>query len=103
MVKHEIKVELKNSIQLTNLIEKSYFLEGDSGKILKKDHFITISPENDIDYSIFKGMDGATVKVLNEDVIDGSMRFMVEESNTEIRLYPISIYAIKQGNIYSFY
>jgi hypothetical protein len=103
MIKHEIKVDFKNSNDLTNLIEKSYFLDGDTGKILKKEHYLKIDESKDIDYSIFKGLDGATVKLLNDDVVDGSMRFMVEEVDSEIRLYPISIYAIKEGNRYSFY
>lgn len=103
MIKHEIKVEFKDSDELSNLISKSYFLEGDSGKILKRDHYLKIDESKDIDYSIFKGLNGGTVKIHNDDIINGSMRFMIEESNDEIHLYPISIYAVKEENKYSFY
>jgi F0F1-type ATP synthase delta subunit len=103
MVKHEIKIELTNTTELSELIKKAYFIEGDSGKILKKKYFVTIEPENDIDYSILKGMDGATIKVHNDNVIDGSMRFMVEENEGKIKLFPISIYAVKSNDLYSFY
>lgn len=103
MLKHEIKVEFKNSQELSSLIQKSYFLEGDSGKILTKSNYLKIAESDDVNYSIFKGLDGATVKILNDDVIDGSFRFLVEEIDDEVRLYPISIYAVKEGDRYSFY
>lgn len=103
MVKHEIKIEFSEEKKLSDLINKAYFIDGDSGKITKKKHFISITSKNDIDYSILKGMNGATIKINNDNLIDGSMRFMVEEVDNEIRLFPISIYAVKEGNLYSFY
>lgn len=101
MIKHEIKVELSDSNSIQELIEKTYFEEGDRGKIVGKKHYLTIEEVDDINYTIFKGLNNATVKVMN-DIIDGNMRFIVDESNGDIRLYPISIYCIKEGR-YSFY
>ena len=103
MLKQEIKVEFKNSKELTDLIEKSYFLEGDSGKILKKEHYLKVDESEDVDYSIFKGLDGAIVKLINEDVINGTFRLMVDETTSDVRLYPVSIYVIKEESKYSFY
>ncbi len=103
MSKHEIRIELKNTNELSELINKAYFIEGDSGKILKKEHYVSVKPENDVDYSILKGMDGATIKVHNDNIIDGSMRFMVEESESQVKLFPVSIYAVKTDNLYAFY
>ena len=101
MVKHEIKVELSDSATIQTLIEKSYFEEGFKGKILGKKHFLTIDESDEINHTIFKGLNNATVKITNE-IIDGSMRFMVDETEGEVRLYPISIYCVKEEK-YSFY
>ena len=103
MVKHEIKVELEKSEDLLNLIQKAYFQEGLNGKILGKNHYITIEESDDINWTIFNGLNNATVKISNSNVIDGTMRFIVDETSGEIRLYPISIYCIKEDEKYIFY
>jgi hypothetical protein len=103
MVKHEIKVELEKSEDLLNLIQKAYFQEGLNGKILGKNHYITIQESDDINWTIFNGLNNATVKISNSNVIDGTMRFIVDETSGEIRLYPISIYCIKEDEKYIFY
>lgn len=102
MIKHEIKVELDKSDELKSIIEKSYFEEGQMGKILGKKHFLTIDASDDINFTIFKGLNNATVKISNVDVIDGNMRFIVDETEGDIRLYPISVYCIKEDK-YIFY
>lgn len=101
MVKHEIKVEYSNSTELKQIIEKSYFEEGYLGKILSKKHYLLIDQSDEINFTIFKGLNNATVKITNE-IIDGSMRFIVDETNDDIRLYPISTYCIKEEK-YIFY
>lgn len=101
MIKHEIKVGLSNVNELKDIIERAYYEEGDHGKIMGKTHYMTI--DDDVNQTIFKGLDGATVKIINEELIDGSMRFMVDESEDEIRLYPISIYCVKEEDKYTFY
>ncbi len=104
MIKHEIRVEFSNSEALKSIIQKAYFDEGYMGKILGKNHYITVSETNDdIAYTIFKGLNSATTKITNEEVIDGTMRFMIDETQGEIRLYPVSIYCIKEEDKYIFY
>jgi hypothetical protein len=103
MIKYEIKVELKKSDEIKSLIEKAYFEEGQMGKILSKNHYLSINESDEVDYSIFKGLNNVTVKISNEDVIDGVMRFLVDETEGDIRLYPISIYCIKEEDKYIFY
>ena len=71
------------------------------GKILGKKHYLTIDESDEINYTIFKGLNNATVKITNE-IIDGSMRFIVDETEGDIRLYPISVYCVKEQK-YSFY
>jgi hypothetical protein len=103
MVKHEIKVELNRTEEISKIIEKSYFEEGFNGKIADTKNFLVIDESDDINYSIFKGLHNATVKIINEDIIDGSMRFIINEEHGEIRLYPISIYCIREEDKYIFY
>lgn len=103
MVKNEIKVDFSNTESLKNIIEKAYFQDGLNGKILKKEHFIKIEESDDVNYAIFKDMNNVTVKINNTDIIDGSMRFLIDESEGEVRLYPISIYCIKEESKYIFY
>ena len=103
MVKHEIKVELNKTEDLKKIIEVAYFEEGLGGKILGKNHYLTITKEDDVNWTIFNGLHNATVKITNEEVIDGTMRFVIDEENDEVRLYPISIYCIKEEERYIFY
>ena len=102
MVKYEIKVEISQAENLRNIIEKAYYEDGFGGKLIGKKHYLVIDESDDINYTIFKGLNNATVKVTNEEVIDGAMRFMVDENEGDVRLYPISIYCIKEDK-YSFY
>ena len=101
MVKHEIKVELSDSTSIQEIIEKAYFEEGQMGKILGKKHYLTIHESDEINHTIFKGLNNATVKITNE-IIDGSMRFVIDETEGDVRLYPISVYCVKEQK-YSFY
>jgi len=101
-MKHEIRVDYQNSKELQSLIKKAYYDNGTMGKITSRDNFIKVSEKEDVLFTILKGMNNATIKVINES-IDGTMRFMVDENSNEIRLYPISIYCVKENEKYSFY
>ena len=103
MVKHEIKVEISNTEVLQNLIEKAYFEDGQMGRIMGKENFLPIDESDDINYTIFKDLDGATAKVWNKDIIDGTMRFIVNHQGNDIKLTPVSIYCIKEEGKYIFY
>jgi len=103
MIKHEIKVEFSNSEALKNLIQKAYFEEGYMGKIMGKENYIKVDETiDDVAYTIFKGLNSVTAKITNE-IIDGAMRFMIDETQGEVRLYPISIYCIQEEDKYIFY
>ncbi len=101
MSKKEIKVNFLDSDNLKKLIEESYFKDGYNGKINGKENFLKI--ENDVDFTIFKGLDKNIVKLLNEDLINGTIRVIIEEDNGDIRLYPVSIYCVKEKEKYTFY
>lgn len=103
MFKHEVKVEISNTDEIKSLIKKAYFEEGAMGKILGKENFLKIEKSDSDNYNLFKELDGATVKISNQDIIDGTMRFMVNESDGEVKLFPVSIYAVEDNGRYIFY
>lgn len=103
MIKHEIKIELDKTEEIRQIIEKAYFEDGFGGKIVGKKHYITIEESDDINYSIFKGLNNVTVKIINEEVVDGTLRFVIDETDGDIKLYPISVYCIREEDKYIFY
>jgi hypothetical protein len=104
MIKQEIKINFQDTEKLNEFIIKSYFLDGDRGKINGKKNYLTIDEtDDDVNFAILKSLNNATIKITNDDIIDGNMRFMVDESNGDLRIYPISIYCLEEGKKYSFY
>lgn len=101
-MKHEIKIEFSDTKVLQDLIDKAYFDKGTKGKISGNKHYIKIDEGDDVLYTVFKGLNGATTKIINEDLIDGSMRFIIDETSGEVRIYAASIYCIKEDK-YIFY
>jgi hypothetical protein len=102
MVKYEVKMELDNSDLLKSLIEKSYFDNGNLGKINGNKNFITIDNTFEI-YNELKELTNSSIKISNQEIIDGTIRFMVTEDDNNIKLEPISIYCVKEDDKYSFY
>lgn len=102
-MKHELKIEFKEKRILEEVIKKSYFKDSNNGKLIGKKHSIKITQEDPL-YIAFKGLNNLTIKLLNEDMIEGSMRcVVVHEVDDEIELYPINNYCIIQDQKYSFY
>ena len=103
MVKYEVKMELDNSDLLKSLIEKTYFENGNLGKINGNKNFITIDNTFEI-YNELKELTNSSIKISNQEIIDGTIRFIVtEEGDNNIKLEPISIYCVKEDDKYSFY
>lgn len=87
-MKHELKIEYKDTKYLTNLIKKIYT----NGILSDKTQKITFLKDTD-NYNLCMGLTNLVVKINNNDIIDGSMRFIIgDETENEISLYPISIY-----------
>jgi len=98
-MRSEIKMEFSNSIILRKVIEKAYFEEGFLGKLLTKNNFIEVTEDlDDILYTVVKGLNNATIKITNEDIFDGSCRFIIEDIDNNPKLYPISMYCIVDDN-----
>lgn len=101
-MKFEMKIELQDSTQLENLIKGVYFDDDRMGKLSNKEGVSFKIDKEDSLNILFRGLHNTTVKVYNNDVIDGTMRFIVSEENG-LNLIPCSTYCIIEENKYSFY
>jgi hypothetical protein len=103
-MKSELKIDYKNSDVLKELIQKSYFDDGQMGTLKGNKNSISVKTSDDVLHTILKGLGNSTIKLMNEELIDGSFRFIVDENKDEINLYPISVYCITlDDGRYSFY
>jgi len=102
-MKSELKVEFSNSEVLKELIEKAYYEQGQKGRLMGK-KFIFINEEiEDVFYIIIKGLDRSIIKITNKDLIDGTMRILIEETDDGYNLCPVSTYCVNENSMYSFY
>lgn len=97
MIKHEIKVEMKDSVSLRNLIESSYSMNGEEGTIIGNENKLRVDPVLDEElFRVLTGLHNSTIKVFNTEIVDGTIRFMVSEKSGEINLSPISVRCIRE-------
>jgi len=101
-MKYEIKIEFENKKELKNIIESCYFGKNGCGKLHNKEEFLTIEKEDPY-FILFKGLSNATIRITNQNLIDGIMRFVITETQDLIQLHPCSIYCIIEDGKYSFY
>lgn len=101
-MKQEIRIELTENRLLDNIIKKCYFEDDNLGKIRGNENFIEVPKANER-HNEFIGLDNNTVKIENEDLIDGILRCLIKEDGDVIKLYPVSIYCIVEHKKYIFY
>lgn len=101
-MKYELKIEYKDKSQLDQVIKKSYFEDGSKGKLIGQKISLKILKDDPL-FIVFKGLNNMTAKILNEDLIDGSVRCVVDENSEEIKLFPVNPYCIIEDEKYSFY
>lgn len=97
MVKHEIRVEMKSTEMLSELIDRAYDIKDGKGAIRGNRHLLEVCPNNDCEmHEILTGLHMSTIRVTNSDIIDGNIRFIVFEEGSTIKLSPVSIYCLKE-------
>ena len=101
-MKYEIKIDFTDESRLKEVVQNTYFGETGNGKILKNkdEFFFSIEDSNSI---ILKGLNNMTVRVINNNQIDGFLRCSVREEENGIYLTPCNIYCIIDNGKYSFY
>jgi hypothetical protein len=97
-----MKIELDKKKEIESVIKKSYFSDGNNGKLNGKDNQLKISKKEPL-FIMLKGLNNMTIRVTNQDIIDGCMRFVVDESDQGVYLIPCSLYCIIENQKYSFY
>lgn len=102
-MKFELKIEYHDDSVLDNLIKEVYFTKETPGKISNKKNRNIVIDKDDPLYIVFKGLDKLTTKLCNINLIDGSMRFIINEDLDNISLEPCSIYCVIENEKYSFY
>ncbi len=103
-MKFEMKVELEDRQALDNLIQGVYFDDLRNGKLSNKEKMALKVAKNDPLSILFRGLDNTIVRGYNNDLIEGTMRFVVNESGPEhIELIPCSVYCVIENDKYSFY
>lgn len=101
-MKYELRIEFYKNEELKKLIEQSYFEAGTMGKLLGQKYSLVIQKEDPL-YIIFKGLNNMTVRLHNTELIEGSMRMVIDEHEWGVNLFPCSIYCIVEDEKYSFY
>ena len=103
-MKAELKLEYTHAKPLDKVIKSSYFEDESLGRLVGKKSYLTVEKEtDDVLYVILKGLNNATVRIYNSDIIDGTARFIVDETDGSIKLYPISMFCIQDSSRYIFY
>jgi len=102
-MKSELKVELSDSKYLKDIFEKCYFNEENNGRLFDSSEYLILNNDvDDVCWSILNNLNNITVKITNP-IIDGSCRFILKQEGTDIHMYPISLFCIKDKNQYSFF
>lgn len=102
-MKVEARLKFNDDSTLENIIKKCYFEDDNLGKIMGNDNYFTVDKDNEV-YNELKGLNKATVKFENDNLIDGVIRCLIKEDGDDIKAYPVSIYCIRlENDLYSFY
>lgn len=97
-----MKIEFDKKKELESVIKKSYFSD-ENGKLCSKKTFLKIEKKDPI-YIMVKGLNNMTVRITNQEIVDGTVRFIVDDTHENyIHLIPCSIYCIVENEKYSFY
>jgi hypothetical protein len=103
-MKFEMKVELEDKQALESLIQGVYFDDLRNGKLSNNEKMEIKVDKKDPLSILFRGLDNTIIRGFNSDIIDGTFRFVVNESSPDnIELIPCSLYCIVENGKYSFY
>jgi hypothetical protein len=96
-MKHEIKIEYKDTKALSEFIKSSY----EDGVLMNKNMKLIFDNKSQF-YILCKGLSNHTLRLTNDELIEGSLRFSIQEEEDNIVLYPCSIIYEIDNNKYSF-
>jgi hypothetical protein len=90
---------------LTNIIEETYFSNGQNGKLTKELRFQVDPTKDDVLYTIIKDLPPMVIRGFNSNITEGTIKFLSEQIGDKIELIPISVYCVPDqiSGKYSFY
>jgi hypothetical protein len=96
-MKYELKIDFKDTKLFLDYIKSCYNggVLVDKTKKLIFDNTTTVFP-------LCKGLTNLCARLYNDEIIDGSLRFIINEENDLVSLTPCSIYYEIDNNKYSF-
>ena len=97
MMKYELKIEFREIDIFVSFLKKTY----QNGVLFDRTQQLEFDKDSNI-YSICKGLANLCVRLSNDELIDGSLRFIITESEDKIFLTPCSLYYEYENNKYSF-
>jgi len=96
-MRHELKTEFKDTKTLLQFIKKCY----SNGVLIDKNQKMAFEKESHIN-NMCKGLTNLTIRLWNDEIIDGTIRFIIEEYGEEVFLHPCSIIYEMENDKYSF-
>ena len=96
-MKYELKIEIKDIKLFLELIKKSY----KNGVLCDKTQKLSFDKESPI-FSLCKGLTNLPARLYNDEIIDGTSRFIIIEEQDFVDFYPCSIYCEFENNKYTF-
>ena len=85
-MKHEIKIEFKDTKLLLEFIKSTY----SNGYLSDRTKKLDFDKDTNI-FALCKGLSNHTVRLWNEEIIDGSLRLIIQEGKENVSLFPCSI------------
>lgn len=96
-MKYDIKIEFKDTKLLLEFINSSY----NNGYLSDRTKTLDFSKDTQI-YSLCKGLSNHIARIWNDEILDGTLRFIIKENNDSVSLCPCSIHYEMDNNKFSF-
>jgi hypothetical protein len=96
-MKYELRIEIKDTGRFLDLIKKSY----KNGFLADKNQKLIYDNQSHI-FHLCKGLTNLTARLYNEEIIEGTIKFLISEEQNCVYLYPCSLYCEFENNRYIF-
>ncbi len=86
-MKYELKYEFNETKILLTFIKKAY----KNGKLVDKNNKLTFKSDTEI-YTLCKSLTNNCIRLHNNDIMEGSLKFIIQEEKNRIDLYPCCLF-----------
>jgi len=96
-MRYDLKIEIKDTKFFLDFLKRAY----KDGVLLDSKQKITFDKDSFV-FPLCKGLTNLTARLYNEEIVDGTARFIISENEDNIEMYPCSLYCEFENNKYSF-